>query len=82
MIPDQIGHRLQKSFLGEWLAQFGQQLLATPRTLAAPTRTPNPAPPRPRQAPALATTAAEGDALRLVPRSRRPSGWYPPLLRL
>jgi hypothetical protein len=81
-ISAQLGHRLQESVLGEWLAQFGQQLLATPRTLAALARTPNPAPPRLRQAPAIATTATEGDELWLIPRSFRPSGWFPPQLRL
>ena len=53
-----------------------------PRAHAAPARTPSPAPPRPRRAPALAATAPEGNALRLVPRSFRPSGWFPPRWRL
>ena len=61
---------------------FGQQLLAVPRALAAPARTPSPAPPRPQRAPTLAATAPEGNALRLVTRSFRPSGWFPPQLRL
>ena len=68
--------------VGGWLAQFGQQLLAVPRALAAPARTPSPAPPDPQRAPTLAATAPEGNALRLVTRSFWPSGWYPPRLRL